>query len=555
VTAVAVLLLVAWKAARPFRWRPALALVVLGVAGVLSAWTFRSALRLTFVNGDFANELLVYAHGTPDLKRALAEIREIAARTGEGDALEVAYDDDTTWPLSWYLRDFHRQRYLGHAPAPPALLAPVVMIGSKNVGAAGPHLERDYVRREYRLIWWPAEDYTRSGPRDLLRALAHPARRRRLLRYLIQRETGYERTDWPLRHDFTMFVRKDLVARAWPLGLEALRAKAPAAPAVPRFDCAAEKVLEGPFDGQALQAPAAVAVGSDGRRLIADTGAHRIVVLDRKDAFVRAFGGRCDLSKGAAGGCWDPDGTGPLQAGDGQLLEPWGVAAGPDGGTLVADTWNGRVVSFDPNGRFVRGWGRLSVGATPPVPADLLYGPRGIAYDAGRRVVAVADTGHKRILLYGPEGTLQREHGGPGKEAGRFDEPVGLAFGPDGSLYVADAWNRRIQRFDATMQGTGEWPVDAWGSRALADKPYVAVARSGAVYASDPAGGRVLVYTPDGILAATLAGPGWSREPRTRPTGLAVDDAGGLLLVADPARNRVWSLAVSGRADQPCRTR
>jgi DNA-binding beta-propeller fold protein YncE len=515
----------------------------------------RAALQLTFVNGDLATELLVYAHGTPDVKRALREIEEIAARTGEGTALEVAYDDDSTWPLNWYLRDFHRQRYLGNAPAPPAILAPVVMIGSKNMGAALPHLEQDYVRRDYRLIWWPAEDYIRSGPLDLLRALRDPVRRSRIVRYLLLRETGYERTDWPLRHDFSLFVRRDLAARVWPLGLDALKASAPAAPTVPRFECAVEKVIEGPFEGRSLQGPAAVAVAPDGRRLIADTGADRIVVLDRNDAFVGAFGGRCELAKGAAGGCVDPDGPGPLAAGDGQLLEPWGVSSGPDGGTLVADTWNGRIVSFDASGRFVRSWGRLSIGTAPPVAAELMYGPRGIAYDARRGVVAVADTGHKRVLLHGPDGALRRELGGPGKEAGRFDEPVGVAFGPDGGLYVADSWNRRVQRFDASWQGTGEWPASVWGSRAFTDKPYLVVARDGVVYASDPAGGRVLVYSAEGSLTAMLAATGWGQEPRSRPTGLALDESRGVLLVADPARNRVWSIAVSGRAAQPCGTR
>ena len=465
----------------------------------------------------------------------------------------MAYDDDSTWPLTWYLRVFPHQRFLGDAPAPPALLAPVVMIGSKNIGTAQPHLERDYVRRDYRLIWWPAEDYVRSGPRDLWRALRDPARRRALLRYLLDRETGYERTEWPLRHEFKMFVRRDLVERAWPLGIEALKASAPAAAAFPTVTCAAESTLEGPYDGRKLEGPVAVAIAPDGRRLIADTGAHRIVVLDRKEAFVRALGGRCDLSQGAAGGCADPDGPGPLGPGDGQLLEPWGVAPGPDGGTLVADTWNGRVVLFGAQGAFVRAWGRLSIGTAPPVAADLLYGPRGIAYDPARHVVAVADTGHKRILLFGDDGRLRVEHGGPGAEAGRFDEPVGVAFGADGSLYVADAWNRRIQRFDASLHGTGEWPVDAWGSRGIADKPYVAVARSGVVYASDPAGARVLVYSPEGKLASVLMGPDWEQEPRARPSGLAIDETRGLLLVADPARGRILNIPVTRKPDQPCR--
>lgn len=553
--ALAFLLVVAWRLARPLRFRRALALIGLGTAAVLGAYTFRSALRLTFVNHDLASELLVYAHGTPDNKRTLDEIQEIAARTGQGQALEVAYDDDSTWPMTWYLRSFPRQRYLGDAPAPPALFAPVVLIGSKNIDAAQPHLERDYVRRDYRLIWWPAEDYVRSGPRDLLRALFDPRRRRWLLRYLWLRETGYELTEWPLRHEFKVFVRRDLVSQAWPLGLEAMTQPAPVSSArLPESVCAPQSVIEGPFDGRKLEGPVAVAVGPDGRRLIADTGGHRIVVLDRNDAFVQAFGSRCDLAQGVAGGCVDPDGAGPLLPGDGQLLEPWGVAAGPGGGTLVADTWNGRVVSFDGSGRFVRSWGRLSVGTTPPVPPDVFYGPRGLAYDHARSVVAVADTGHKRILFFSPEGTLLSEHGGPGKEAGRFDEPVGVAFGRQGSVFVADAWNRRIQRFDASLRGTGEWPVDGWGSRGIADKPYLAVARSGVVYASDPARARVLVYSPVGDLTAALVAPEWSLAPRARPTGLALDETRGLLLVADAARGRVWVIPVSDKPTEPCRT-
>jgi uncharacterized protein (TIGR03663 family) len=548
------LLYAAWRLSRPLRLRQVGAVLALGAAAFVGAYQLRAALQLSFVNGDLATELLVYAHGTPDIKRTLREIADVAARTGQGNALEVAYDDDSTWPLTWYLRAYPKQRYLGDAPAPPALLAPVVLIGSKNIGAAQPHLERDYVRRDYRLIWWPAEDYMRTGPRDWWQAVADPARRQRVLRYLAARDTGYELTDWPLRHEFKMFVRKDLVAQAWPLGYEQLKSTLPAsapAPALPELTCTVANRITGPFDGRALEGPAAVAIGADGRRLIADTNNHRIVVLDRDDGFVRSFGTRCDLAQGAAGGCVDADGDGPQALGEGQLNEPWGVAPGPEGATLVADTWNGRVVWFDAKGRFARAFGRLSMGTAPPVPTDVLYGPRGLAYDAARGVVAVADTGHKRILLLGGDGSLRAEHGGPGTAAGRFDEPVGVAFGPNGALVVADAWNRRLQRFDASLAGTGEWAVPGWGSRAIADKPYVAVARTGVVFASDPAGARVFVYSPEGSAVAALTVPEWRQSPRSRPTGLALDETRGQLLVADPATSTVWSIAV-GHADRPC---
>jgi uncharacterized protein (TIGR03663 family) len=548
------LLYAAWRLSRPLRLRELAAPLALGLAVFLGAYQFRSALQLSFVNGDLATELLVYAHGTPDIKRTLREIADVAARTGQGDALEVAYDDDSTWPLTWYLRAYPKQRYLGDAPAPPALLAPVVVIGSKNIGAAQPHLERDYVRRDYRLIWWPAEDYMRTGPRDWWRALADPARRQRLARYLVARDTGYDLTEWPLRHEFKLFVRKDLVAQAWPLGYEQVMSAAaagPSAPALPELTCTVASRVTGPFEGRRLEGPAAVAVAPDGRRLIADTNNHRVVVLDRDDAFVQAFGTRCDLAQGAAGGCVDADGDGPLALGDGQLNEPWGIAPGPDGAILVADTWNGRVAWFDAKGRFVRAFGHLSMGTAPPVPTDVMYGPRGLAYDAARGVVAVADTGHKRILLLGRDGTLRAEHGGPGTAAGRFDEPVGVAFAPDGALVVADAWNRRLQRFDTSLAGTGEWPVSGWGSRAIGDKPYVAVSSTGVVYASDPAGARVFVYSPEGSAVAALSVAEWRLSPRSRPTGLALDEKRGQLVVADPATSTVWSIAI-GQADRPC---
>jgi len=39
--------------------------------------------------------------------------------------------------------------------------------------------------------------------------------------------------------------------------------------------------------------------------------------------------------------------------------------------------------------------------------------------------------------------------GGKGTDAGEFDEPVGVAAGPMGAIYVADSLNNRIQKFMA----------------------------------------------------------------------------------------------------------
>jgi uncharacterized protein (TIGR03663 family) len=529
---------VAW-ALRAARRRDALALLGLGACVTLGLFTARSALRLTFVNHDRADELLVYAHGTPDLTRTMREIEAVAQRTGSGFALPVAFDDDSAWPLTWYLRRFHQQRYLAGADVTgPRLAAPIAIVGSKNLPRVEKLLERDYVRRDYRLIWWPIEDYD-APPSRLLGSLVDPARRRWLLRYVWTHETGYGSADWPQRHDFALFVRRDLAAPPLAPGDPAptVAAPVPAAPFVETFGLVPRAIWAGVYDGRPLAGPSAVAVGPGGRRYVADTGNDRVVVLDEAGGFVRAFGSGCALARG---GCVDPDGAGPLLPGDGQLEAPAGIAVGRDGTVFVADTGNGRVALFDASGRFLRNWSRVPGASASP---RLLDDPTGIAVDPSSGRVAVADTGHDRVLLFARDGRLSAEHGGPGREAGRFAGPVGVAFGGDGSLHVADPANHRLQRFDAALAGTGEWPADSWSA---AGRPYLAVTGAGAVYAGDPANGRVLAYAVTGDLAGALAISGDAAGEGFAPAGLALDERRGELLVADPPRGRIVVLPVGG---------
>src|SRR6185503_978522 len=104
---------------------------------------------------------------------------------------------------------------------------------------------------------------------------------------------------------------------------------------------------------------------------------------------------------------------------------------------------------------------------------------------------------HKRILAFGWDGTAFGEAGGGGRAAGRFEEPVGLAAGRFG-VFVADTWNRRIQRLGPALEPVAEWPFPGWEGRGLLNKPFLAVDEDGRVYASDPEKGRVLVLGPGG---------------------------------------------------------
>jgi hypothetical protein len=59
----------------------------------------------------------------------------------------------------------------------------------------------------------------------------------------------------------------------------------------------------------------------------------------------------------------------------------------------------------------------------------------------------VADTGNNRIQKFTPTGAFITKWGSYGPGSGQFDGPRGLAFGPDGNIYVADTGNQRIQVF------------------------------------------------------------------------------------------------------------
>lgn len=539
-----------WRWIRRAGRATSLRLAAVGAAGLLLLLTIRFTYLLNYVNYDLVTEYLVYAHASPDIKRALGEIDLISERTVGDRNIMVAYDDDSSWPLSWYMRQYPNARFYGDSPNADAMSAPVVIVGPKNYEKVHPYVERDYVRRTYRLVWWPDQGYFNPTPQRFFQTITDRAKLRQIFDIVFYRryadsenpDKARDLTKWPNRHDFEMWVRKDLSEQVWNLNVTPPVTEASVYEGLVRartLDVAAVASLSGQFGSLPLAAPRAVAAGPDGRIAIADSGNHRIVVLDAAGNFQLEIGGLCRLGEGEAGGCKDPDGSGPLQLGDGQFNEPWGVAIDSAGRLFVADTWNGRIQVFAADGSFVRKWGYFNTTHDELGDPLSLFGPRGLAIDLSGNLL-VADTGNKRILLFTPEGELVRQVGGGGVTLGRFEEPTAVAVDPnDGSIFVADSWNQRIQKLDGMLQPLAEWPVPSWGSRQLYHKPYVAVAGNGDVYATDPENFRVLVYNSAGGLKAAFGSFGVEMNRFALPTGIAWDAATNRVLVADADNQRV----------------
>ena len=534
------LLYLAWRLIERSGWSTALRMMVLGVTVVLFLLTVRASYRLTYVNYDMATEYLVYAHGGPDIKRALAEIEELSERTVGDREIRVAYSNDSAWPMSWYMKFYPNSVFFGTTPNQDTMSSPIVIASSGDYDKVDPYLARDYVYRSYRMIWWPEESYKGLTLEEVWGALTDPVRRERLWQiWFYRNHPDRDVLAWPHRHEFRIYIRKDLAQTVWDLNVIPTASQTAAAFDYPEVDVTATTAFGGIYDGVPINQPRDVAVDSVGNRYILDTGNSRVVVLDQAGNLVRAFGSSCLFNDAGQPGCVDPDGAGPLAIGDGQFREPWGIAVGADGTIFVADTWNGRIQVFDNEGNFLRKWGIFNIINDNDRNPFWLFGPRGIAV-AQNGDLLVADTGNKRILRFTPNGDYVSEIGGGGVVLGRFEEPVDVAVHPiNGTVYVADVWNQRIQMLSPDLVPQAEWAVPSWQSQDIWDKAYVAVGPDGTVYATDPQYAQVFVYNPNGQLRAGFGQFGVDLNRFAKPNGITVDPNTGEVLVADANNNRV----------------
>ncbi len=510
-------------------WRAALSVAGATAVLVLGAFTVHTAWRFCFVNYDYANEMLVYAHAGPAVKETMGQLDELSRRTAGGsEQIRVAYGADGSWPFHWYLRNYPNAVYYGQTPSRDAMSAPVVIAGREEWDKVQPYLAEGYTANTYTYLWWPAEDYRNLTWPRITRVLTDTQMQLALWKIWLSRDyslydelTGKVHTvdQWPLRNEYRLYIRRDIAAQMWDLTTASsvpAGAEDPYAAAwqerSPRLVFGSPGSGEGQFEG-----PRGVDVDANGWIYVADSGNNRVQVFTRTGEFVAQW---------------------PVPADAIALREPWDVAVGPDSTLFVADTWNHTLRKLDATGRVVLSWGEF--GQFSPSDAGgqaAFYGPRGLALGPNGWLY-VADTGNKRIQVFDTDGQYLFQWGGAGSLAGYLDEPVGIAVAPSGEVYVADTWNQRIQVFDANGHFLRQWAVHTWDSGAVEEKPYLAVDGLGRVYATDPSRGRVLVFGPRGDLLVAFGPSRHEGLPPGLLTGVAVagDDS---IILTDAANHRV----------------
>ena len=175
----------------------------------------------------------------------------------------------------------------------------------------------------------------------------------------------------------------------------------------------------GELQGATFQRPAGIAVTADHEKIVIDVLAHRLLIFDRNDRFVRSF---------------------PQPADDVALNRPTHVAVDRNKNVYVTDAMNFRVTIFDWEGRLL-----TTIGEPGDTPGYFSR-PKGIGVDSDGHIYVV-DALQGNVQIYDRSGQLLLPFGGTGKRGGEFNLPSGIFIDDSDRIYVADTYNRRVQVF------------------------------------------------------------------------------------------------------------
>lgn len=215
--------------------------------------------------------------------------------------------------------------------------------------------------------------------------------------------------------------------------------------------------------------------------------------------------------------------------GPGALRKPIGIDISKDGEIYVADNTSKRVVVFDQEGNFLRAFG----------DRQILNRPSGVAVSPDGTKAYVVDTGgvdtqdHHLVIFDAHSGELIKTIGTRGKEEGDFNLALQASTAPDGTVYVTDSGNFRVQAFNA--DGSFKMAFGKVGRKVgnFARPKGIANDSEGNIYVVDSAFGNFQIFNDKAELLMFIGERGEQPVPGRYmlPAGIDVDEDGRVYLV------------------------
>jgi DNA-binding beta-propeller fold protein YncE len=222
--------------------------------------------------------------------------------------------------------------------------------------------------------------------------------------------------------------------------------------------------------------------------------------------------------------------------------QPMGVAVSPSGARIyVTESEGSRLVRvYDSSGRQI---GALK----PPGRNQASRLPVYVAVSPRSEDVYVSDRLRADVDVYGPNGSYLRAMR-PTGSLGKGAEPLGLAFGPEGDLYMTDVGGTRRDHRVLVFGGAGAQPLRRIGSRGTFWFPNgLALDGKGDLYVADSNDGRLEIFNPAGKLAVSIA-RGVGEGDLGLPRGVAID--GDRLFVVDTTADAVKVYRLPGQVTE-----
>ena len=262
---------------------------------------------------------------------------------------------------------------------------------------------------------------------------------------------------------------------------------------------------------------AGVAVDSQDRVYVFNRGAHPVVVFDKDGALL---------------GSW----------GEGIFNTAHGLHIDANGNVYCVDSADHTVRKFTSDGTLLMTLGTKDVASDTGYSGDLdtlrpgapFNRPTNCAVAADGTIFVTDGYGNCCVHKFTPDGRLVQSWGSAGRGAGQFRLVHGICLGADGTLYVGDRQNDRVQKFSPTGEHLGQWadvrcPDDIFptpeGHFVVAELGYQG-GRSGEV----GLGARVTVRDAAGNVLTAWGDDGDPTAPGNfaAPHGVALDSAGNL---------------------------